>query len=167
MRGKQPLYTKTRRTFFCRKRVMGIVARPPKKPDLAQHYQVNTKWGLPKKSWMVPEYSKTAQKIVAKAKGCPLRGKAIDRGNGKMEAMLGFVGLSTKKGGTPFLFFNRHTGFRCQHRLPRRQPKRGTCGKARRHTWDKTPHATMANNKPKSPSGSSSCIWSKWTRTWP
>ncbi|GEM_PF-4220544 len=97
--------------FFCHKRVMGIVARSPKKPDMAQNYQVNTKCGLPKKSWMVAGYSKTAQKIVAEAEGCPLRGKAIERGYGKKGATLGFVGLSTKKRGNPFSFFQQAYGF--------------------------------------------------------
>ncbi len=56
--------------------------------------------------------------------------RKTENGNGYMgiivetatKKMSGLVGLSTKKGGTPF-FFKRQTGFRCQHRLPRRLPK--------------------------------------------
>ena len=95
--------------FFCHRRVMGIVARSPKKPDRAQNYQVNTKCGLPKKSWMVPGYSKTAQKIVAKAKGCPLRRKAIERGYGKKGSNVGISGVIDQKKGKPLFFFSTGT----------------------------------------------------------
>ena len=106
------------------------------------------------------------EKTLPKQKDSQLRRKAIDRGKGKREQCWDLLGYRPKKGEPPF-FFNRQTGFRCLHRLPRRPPKRGTFGKACRHMWDKTLPAKMANNKPKSLSGSSFCIWSKWTSTWP
>ena len=106
----------------------------------------------------------------------------MDTGDGKTENGNGYLGIIvetvTKKNlgicwvidqkrGNPLSFFKRQMGFWCQHRPPHRQPKRGTCDKGHHHRWGKTLPATMANNKPKTPSGSSFCIWSKWTRTWP
>ena len=80
------------------------------------------------------------EKTLPKQKDAQLRGKAIERGFGKMGSNVGICGVIDQKKGEPlFFFFNRHTGFRCQHRPLRLPLKIGICGKERCHRWAKKP----------------------------